>query len=359
MSKNCEDLLWEHLSPMICLRSDNGTQCWFGQVVAFPRDCIEVLRCRPFRFTHKVVNRWFDKRTILIGDAAHVFPPFAGQGIGSGFRDAHQLAWRLALLVDEPLSSELSNGTLIRPLRNRDRLLNSWEKERRTSVDDAAYFSMLIGKLCNEQPSLITHLVLKIPNLLQYCSFIPLSYWHPLSRKERQGFAAVREGFHHQQSGGGIRLAQIHLASGPANALCLSDSILRLSQAALSVLAIAEGPSDAATLWVEATNCIMDSGLDACILAREPVIILKPFAMRNGFHHDGNEIPVYTAPAQIADEKSERVSERQNDVDGYFSCLGKSTRFVIARSDCFVYALARNITELSCSLAVLRHDVLA
>lgn len=87
-SLHLEDLFWEHITPMMTRSSDaKGNK--FSAPATWPKDKIEVLRCRPFTFTHKVVNRWFHKKTVLIGDAAHVFSPFGGQGIASGIRDAH------------------------------------------------------------------------------------------------------------------------------------------------------------------------------------------------------------------------------------------------------------------------------
>jgi len=36
---------------------------------------------------------------VLVGDAAHAFPPAGGFGMNSGLQDSHNLAWRLALLL--------------------------------------------------------------------------------------------------------------------------------------------------------------------------------------------------------------------------------------------------------------------
>lgn len=44
--------------------------------------------------------RWLtgggDRQVFLLGDAAHLTPPFIGQGMGAGMRDAMNLAWKLA-----------------------------------------------------------------------------------------------------------------------------------------------------------------------------------------------------------------------------------------------------------------------
>jgi 2-polyprenyl-6-methoxyphenol hydroxylase-like FAD-dependent oxidoreductase len=74
-----------------------GSKYGLSEDVQFPEDCINVLRCRPFGFAARSCNKWALGRVILCGDAAHVFPPFGGQGIASGFRDASALAWRLAV----------------------------------------------------------------------------------------------------------------------------------------------------------------------------------------------------------------------------------------------------------------------
>lgn len=51
-SMDAVELLWDHLTPMITRDKDeNGRP--FHQRVQFPRDCIEIVRCRPFQFVHK------------------------------------------------------------------------------------------------------------------------------------------------------------------------------------------------------------------------------------------------------------------------------------------------------------------
>jgi 3-(3-hydroxy-phenyl)propionate hydroxylase len=53
-------------------------------------------RAVEYTFRAEVADRWCSGRVLLAGDAAHLSPPFVGQGLGLGLRDVHQLAWKLA-----------------------------------------------------------------------------------------------------------------------------------------------------------------------------------------------------------------------------------------------------------------------
>jgi len=59
----------------------------------------QIERKAVYTFHARVANRWRRDRVFLAGDAAHLMPPFAGQGMNSGMKDAVNLAWKLAAVL--------------------------------------------------------------------------------------------------------------------------------------------------------------------------------------------------------------------------------------------------------------------
>ncbi|WP_327004977.1 bifunctional 3-(3-hydroxy-phenyl)propionate/3-hydroxycinnamic acid hydroxylase [Dactylosporangium sp. NBC_01737] len=57
---------------------------------------VQVLRSAQYTFRARIASTWRRGMVFLLGDAAHQTPPFIGQGLGAGLRDAHNLAWKLA-----------------------------------------------------------------------------------------------------------------------------------------------------------------------------------------------------------------------------------------------------------------------
>jgi 3-(3-hydroxy-phenyl)propionate hydroxylase len=68
---------------------------------------VEIVRAVEYTFRAQVVDRWRDRRVLLAGDAAHLSPPFVGQGLGLGLRDVHQLAWKLAAVLTGEAAEDL------------------------------------------------------------------------------------------------------------------------------------------------------------------------------------------------------------------------------------------------------------
>jgi 3-(3-hydroxy-phenyl)propionate hydroxylase len=79
-------------------------------------DDFEVIRQARYTFRARVADRWRRGRVFLLGDAAHLTPPFIGQGLCSGIRDAHNLTWKLARVLRQGAD---------------ERLLDTYESERK------------------------------------------------------------------------------------------------------------------------------------------------------------------------------------------------------------------------------------
>ena len=93
---------------------------------------VEVLRAAEYTFRAQVADRWRAGRVLLAGDAAHLSPPFIGQGLGLGLRDVHQLAWKLA---------DVLTG------RADDDLLDTYQAEREPHARALIRLAQLLGAL--------------------------------------------------------------------------------------------------------------------------------------------------------------------------------------------------------------------
>jgi 3-(3-hydroxy-phenyl)propionate hydroxylase len=98
-------------------------------------DDLEIYRQVIYEFDSKLAVRWRHGRVLLAGDAAHLMPPFLGQGACSGMRDAINLAWRLDLV----LRGTQGGG-----------LLDGYEAERVPHVRSQILTSVAMGQMATE-----------------------------------------------------------------------------------------------------------------------------------------------------------------------------------------------------------------
>jgi 3-(3-hydroxy-phenyl)propionate hydroxylase len=70
-------------------------------------DHLELVRVAEYTFRAQIADRWRDRNVLLLGDAAHLTPPFIGQGMGAGLRDAMNLAWKITGVISGDLSPDV------------------------------------------------------------------------------------------------------------------------------------------------------------------------------------------------------------------------------------------------------------
>jgi 3-(3-hydroxy-phenyl)propionate hydroxylase len=98
----------------------------------------EVQRAAVYTFHGVVADKWRKGRVLIAGDAAHQTPPFLGQGMCAGFRDAVNLAWKLARVIAGKSS---------------EALIDTYESERLAHAVKVIHAAIRIGKtICELDP---------------------------------------------------------------------------------------------------------------------------------------------------------------------------------------------------------------
>ncbi len=95
---------------------------------------LKVVRSAVYGYSARVADRLQQGRVFLLGDAAHVMPPFGSSGMNTGARDANNLCWKIAFVL----------GKLAPPS-----ILDSYEPERRPHIEAVVKYSVLVGRLAN------------------------------------------------------------------------------------------------------------------------------------------------------------------------------------------------------------------
>lgn len=132
---------------------------WTGRIGV---DQLKIRRVAEYTFRAQVADRWRDRQVFLLGDAAHLTPPFIGQGMGAGIRDAMNLAWKLAGVVRGDLPATV---------------LETYQAERKPHVRTMIRRAKLMGIAMTaggEAGSLVRR---GVAPWLQHLSGLPLPVW--------------------------------------------------------------------------------------------------------------------------------------------------------------------------------------
>jgi 3-(3-hydroxy-phenyl)propionate hydroxylase len=97
-------------------------------------DDAELERAACYTFHSVIAEKWRDGRLLIAGDSAHQTPPFLGQGLCAGIRDAANLAWKLVHVVRGRAHADL---------------LDTYQSERSPHVREYIELAVKLGGLIN------------------------------------------------------------------------------------------------------------------------------------------------------------------------------------------------------------------
>lgn len=93
---------------------------------------VRIERTAVYTFRARIAEQWRKGRVLLAGDAAHQTPPFAGQGMCSGLRDAANLAWKLAAVTKGEADASL---------------LDTYQPERAPNLRATIDMAIMMGRM--------------------------------------------------------------------------------------------------------------------------------------------------------------------------------------------------------------------
>ncbi|MBV6762299.1 bifunctional 3-(3-hydroxy-phenyl)propionate/3-hydroxycinnamic acid hydroxylase MhpA [Rhodococcus opacus] len=203
---------------------------------------VKILRAVVYSHHVRFADRWQVGRIFLAGDAAHVMPPWIGEGMASGIRDVANLCWKLHAVITGALPESL---------------LESYAEERKPHVREMTSRAVFFGRVITERRKLVTAVrnpVFRLSNKVPFLGTYMREFgWFPKTYFSK-GFRSPR-----RHKAVGWQIPQPWVLAGDGNRARLDDAIgdqwtlLHLGQAtswhewtAAGVTAIAVKPAGSA-----------------------------------------------------------------------------------------------------------------
>lgn len=317
----------------------------FGLIedVTFPVDSMKPSRAWHYVFESKMCNIWHVGRVSLAGDAAHVFPPFGGQGVQMGFTDAEGVAWRLAV-ASRPENVDL-------PTEKLDTLFNAYSDERRQIIRQALDYTMYNGEIATlKTPWKVfirdwgLWLLQQIPGIREQVQTIPMRV--PEYQYE-QGMAFL------PNVGGGRSFYQVGCKRLGRDEVIYTDDIVfaQGKKGVFQLVVLLDGMSELpkAVKDLETVSSMSD---DAKQLIDEATVLL-PSGTSSSKDLENTKLPPATTVIQEANYTEfanssllETRSEPAGYTGGELRKQHGNRKYVITRQDRIVFAACRTMEEL-------------
>ncbi|PVD02973.1 bifunctional 3-(3-hydroxy-phenyl)propionate/3-hydroxycinnamic acid hydroxylase [Streptomyces sp. CS014] len=256
-----------------------------------------------YSFSAASADRWRSGRMLVAGDAAHVMPPFAGQGMTAGFRDVTNLVWKL----DAVMRGDVDES-----------FLDTYALERRPHVKHAIGMSVNLGRIiCQTDPSAAADRDMVMLAAAQRAT--PAA-----AAQQRSPFQPLKGGFlHRAASGRPLR---------PAGQLIPQARVARGSEAGLFDGVVGTG------------FVLLATEEPAALLEAEGLEFLQALGARLV-----QVLPAGTPPGQVGDGAVVDVE------DVYLPYLAEAgAAAALVRPDFYVYGAARDRAELAAVVEGMR-----
>lgn len=171
---------------------------------------LKIERQAVYRFHARCCNKFQQGRVFLVGDAAHITPPFVGQGLVAGLRDIANLGWKLAWVLCGQAPQKL---------------LDSYDTERRPHAKAMIDTARLMGHLvmpANPIKAVLVHGLMQIMRRLPWLgSYLEQLKLKPVNRSREGAFVYGRSAAGYTRGG---QIPQGLVRS--EGQICLSDQVI-------------------------------------------------------------------------------------------------------------------------------------
>lgn len=246
----------------------------------------------------KILKQWQSEQVFILGDAAHMLPPYLGMGLAAGLKDAYNLIWKLQWVLQRRTSS---------------RLLKTYQLEREPDVRHQIQLNLWTKRLFQSS---------KLRWIKNFIPFIPKSF---LKRQLNTSYH-IKYGL---------------IGQGKRAGYLLHSGLVATTKGTFEYL-----------------NAALDYNFVVLALGQNPVDALSPTALE--FFATLQAQFVEIVPQQQAFRKDTRYSTKLYDKKGQLQVwlATHQAKFVLLRPDRMVYAFCANRKALHQNIQLLQRQLL-